>query len=167
MKVKYKDPKEIDKTRKHTRENNPMSNPLFRKKVSLSKIGKKNPMYGRSPIWHTCEYKGIEFRSSWEVEYAKLFDTLDINWEYESKRFIVGAFTYCPDFYLPDINAYVEVKGYFRNQTKAFYREFKESNPRVRWYMTKGITDAHKDATLSFLELCRNTGGNKQWKNLV
>jgi hypothetical protein len=58
-------------------------------------------------------YKGVPFRSSWEVRAAKALDALDIRWEYESRRIDLGTQTWAPDFYLPDMNAFWEVKGYF------------------------------------------------------
>lgn len=54
----------------------------------------------------------IKMRSSWEVLYAKYLDSLNLIWEYESKGFITDFGLYFPDFYLPELNEYREVKGY-------------------------------------------------------
>lgn len=57
-------------------------------------------------------YHGIEFRSKLEAKYAQAFDRLGIVWEYEGHgfRFDDGTY-YCPDFYMPNIDTYFEVKG--------------------------------------------------------
>lgn len=62
---------------------------------------------------HRSYYKGYAFRSSWEARAAQAMDALGIRWEYEAHRFDLGSQTYCPDFYLPDDDAYWEVKGYY------------------------------------------------------
>lgn len=58
------------------------------------------------------EYKGIKFRSKLEATYAKLFDYFDMNWMYEVEgyQFQDGTW-YLPDFYFPDQDLFVEVKG--------------------------------------------------------
>ena len=59
-------------------------------------------------------YHGIEFRSKLEARYATAFDKLGITWEYEGHGFAFDDGTwYCPDFYMPDIDTYFEVKGVF------------------------------------------------------
>ncbi len=57
-------------------------------------------------------YHGIEFRSKLEAKYAQAFDRLGIAWEYEGHGFRFDDGTcYCPDFYMPEIDTYFEVKG--------------------------------------------------------
>lgn len=57
-------------------------------------------------------YRGIEFRSKLEAKYAQAFDRLGIMWEYEGHGFAFDDGTwYCPDFYMPEIDTYFEVKG--------------------------------------------------------
>ena len=57
-------------------------------------------------------YRGIEFRSKLEAKYAQAFDRLGIVWEYEGHGFAFDDGTwYCPDFYMPEIDTYFEVKG--------------------------------------------------------
>lgn len=57
-------------------------------------------------------YEGIEFRSGLEARYAKLFDTLGIEWLYEPEGYHLSDGTnYLPDFYLPEQKQYFEVKG--------------------------------------------------------
>ncbi len=61
-------------------------------------------------------YKGYRFRSRLEARWAVFFDALGVKWEYEEEGFIVGdGIAYLPDFYLPNNQIWVEVKGGFDN----------------------------------------------------
>lgn len=55
-------------------------------------------------------YKGVRFRSRLEARWAALFDYYSILWVYEPDVFNTPSGRYLPDFLLPDIGAYVEVK---------------------------------------------------------
>lgn len=61
-------------------------------------------------------YNNTWFRSGWEAKYAEYLDKWSIKWEYEPHRFLLeieGKKTfYTPDFYLPEMNLYHEVKGW-------------------------------------------------------
>lgn len=57
------------------------------------------------------EYKGIQFRSKLEAQVAYFFDQCGITWQYEPDRLGDGDREYNPDFYLPETDDYVEVKG--------------------------------------------------------
>ncbi len=58
------------------------------------------------------KYKGYRFRSRLEARWAVFFDALEEPWEYEKEGFDLGeAGYYLPDFWLPRVNAWVEVKG--------------------------------------------------------
>ena len=70
------------------------------------------------------KYKNIYMRSSWEVKYAKYLDKKGIKWLYESKTFDLGETTYTPDFYLPESDTYIEIKGYLRKNSKNKIRLF-------------------------------------------
>ena len=76
-------------------------------------------------------YKGVPFRSSWEVRAAQSFDVLGIPWEYEARRFDLGTETYAPDFYLPEDQSYWEVKGYFGPQSQRTIGLFRERYPDI------------------------------------
>lgn len=66
------------------------------------------------------KYQDKWFDSKWEVIVAKYLDDLNIKWdrevtgieyEYEGKKHL-----YFPDFYLPEYDKYIEVKGYERKR---------------------------------------------------
>jgi len=50
-------------------------------------------------------------RSGWEIKVADYLTSKSINWYYEFKWLDLGNMKYLPDFYLPDINLFIEVKG--------------------------------------------------------
>lgn len=58
------------------------------------------------------EYNGRKFRSRLEARWAVLFDDLGIDYVYEPQgiEFEDGT-KYLPDFYLPELKAWFEVKG--------------------------------------------------------
>ncbi|MGW1744518.1 hypothetical protein ACWCRD_02650 [Streptomyces sp. NPDC002092] len=60
------------------------------------------------PSW----YAGITFRSKLEADWAATLDTHGVRWEYEPETITLpsGA-KYIPDFRLPDIGCWLEVKG--------------------------------------------------------
>ena len=57
------------------------------------------------------KYCGIQFRSRTEAKYCMLFNMFDVAWTYESRRFPLPSGSYLPDFYLPDWNTWLEIKG--------------------------------------------------------
>jgi hypothetical protein len=58
-------------------------------------------------------YKGRKFRSRLEARWAVFFDALGVQWEYEPEGFDLGeAGYYLPDFWLPDLDCWIEVKGH-------------------------------------------------------
>lgn len=72
---------------------------------------------GEVPAIET-HYAGCRFRSRLEARWAVFFDTLGIRWEYEPQGFAAtyrlslgaGTFPYLPDFWLPSLGIWAEVK---------------------------------------------------------
>lgn len=57
------------------------------------------------------EYRGYKFRSRLEARWAVAFDKLGLEWTYEEEGFELPSGRYLPDFFFPDLNTYVEIKG--------------------------------------------------------
>lgn len=55
-------------------------------------------------------YKGLKFRSRLEARVALFLDKCAIAWEYEPEGYVTKT-EYNPDFYLPDFDTWIEVKG--------------------------------------------------------
>lgn len=56
------------------------------------------------------KYKGINFRSRLEARWAVFFDSMFIKWEYEKEGYQLKSGWYLPDFWLPEMKIWVEVK---------------------------------------------------------
>ena len=141
-------------------------------KEKISKIwkGKKLPEEMKEKIkntvnkniennnWHlsfsksrTFEYKGIKFHGSWEVKFAKYLDNKNIKWErpYKTYKYIFENEThrYLPDFYLPEYNLYIEIKGY---PTFKDFSKWEQFTDNLDIYFgddlyNLGIIDSYKD----------------------
>jgi hypothetical protein len=57
------------------------------------------------------EYNGTLFRSKLEARTAKLLDRDGVEWVYEPEGLDCFGTWYLPDFFLPSINTFIEVKG--------------------------------------------------------
>ena len=100
-----------------------------------SKKGKDSHFYGK--IYHPkkikflYENKIFYFKSTWELKVANYFISKNINFLYEEKFFEMiidnKETTYTPDFYLPDINLFIEVKGYWRDDAIIKFNNFCET----------------------------------------
>ncbi len=53
----------------------------------------------------------------------------------EPKTFCLGNCTYTPDFYIPKWNCYIEIKGYWRNDTKYKFYKFKRIYSNINIYL--------------------------------
>lgn len=57
-------------------------------------------------------YAGVRFRSTLEADWAATLDALGIVWQYEPEAVrLPSGELYLPDFYLPEIATWLEVKG--------------------------------------------------------
>ena len=82
-----------------------------------------NNVSGRTPI---IEYNGFKLKGTWELETAKWLDKNNIKWtniidgfEYDWNG---SKHLYYPDFYLTEIDYYIEVKGYERERDRAKWK---------------------------------------------
>ena len=123
-----------------------------KQKISESMMGKhagsKNPMFGRSGkksptfgrimyIPNKVSYNNISMRSTWEVNFAMWLDLSNIKWKYEPKTFDLGDCTYTPDFYLPEFNSYIEIKGYFTDYARNKINKFKKLYNNINFKLYK------------------------------
>ena len=103
-----------------------------RRKKKKSKLWKsiKKVNYTR-----TSDGAVIQMDSSWEVKCAEKLDELGVKWErtediklkYIDKR--AQTRNYIPDFYLPDFDIYLEVKGYWTTPARWKMRSVMDRNP--------------------------------------
>jgi hypothetical protein len=77
-------------------------------------------------------YHGAKFRSKLEAQWAKFFTLIGQRWEYEPEKFHLSSGVYIPDFYLPDLRVYVEIKpnaDVLTNYDRDRYAELVLSHP--------------------------------------
>lgn len=83
-------------------------------------------------IIHPVSSLQVEFRSAYEKRVAVFFLKNRIKFYYECFTFKWGRRReYTPDFYLPNHNCFIEVKGNWASGTRKKYKEFREVFPRV------------------------------------
>lgn len=58
-------------------------------------------------------YRGHLFRSRLEARWAVFFENMGVDWVYEHQGFETAHGRYLPDFWLPRLNLYAEVKGQY------------------------------------------------------
>lgn len=115
--------------------------PELKKKRTLAII-RCNRDYGTRSKGGTRKDLGIYLRSRWEANMCRYYNFIGIKWLYESKIFYFndslligkkkikkGTLSYTPDFYLPELDIWVEVKGYLRDKSKVGLRRFKKYYP--------------------------------------
>jgi len=63
-------------------------------------------------------YKGHLFRSRLEARWAVVLDALGVKWHYEAEGYDLGADLgyYLPDFWLPELNTFLEIKAESPNE---------------------------------------------------
>ena len=110
----------------------------LRTKLIGRTTGTKNGRWGKPPkpgkgAWY-MKPNGLRvwLRSSYEIRVARALDSLSIEWLYESCRFVLKDRTYCPDFYLPESDEYLEVKGWFDPRSQETMRQFYEIYPHIK-----------------------------------
>ena len=104
-------------------------------------IKKKRRRRRRKKLWskksdYTClDGSIVSMDSTWEVACARRLDTLGIKWVRDPKMKL-GYVTrgsrkrnYIPDFYLPEHDIYIEVKGYWTDAARHKMKDVQIRNP--------------------------------------
>lgn len=98
----------------------------------------------------------MRWRSGWESNVARYFNHIGIKWEYEPVRFVFtnikrGTRGYTPDFYLPERDLFVEVKGNLPTTDMTRMRRFKKYWPE-EWAKLQVIPGSPNTAAAKFFE---------------
>lgn len=76
------------------------------------------------------EYNGYKFRSRLEARWAVFFDAAGIEYEYEPEgQETADGKKYLPDFYLPELDTHVEVKG----KREGYEKEILKLSQFIEW----------------------------------
>ena len=79
----------------------------------------------------------FSYDSSWELNFVKILEYLGVRWQRELETFkLSNGKNYTPDFYLPEFNMFIEIKGYWfpdkdgfsvsKEKTELFSKEYPE-----------------------------------------
>lgn len=106
-------------------------------KVGLNNSSKRCNIYK----WHYIKNrKRINMRSGYEVMFAEILDKENLCWEYEPKCFkLDNGKRYTPDFFLPEQNIWVDVKGKFKESSKEKIEEFRNLGHKIDVVFIKEI----------------------------
>lgn len=80
-------------------------------------------------------YGGAAFDGTWELKFAQWCDANAVHWERNTRSFpycFERSRQYTPDFYLPDANCYVEIKGWAYQFGKYDFLEFRSFD--AEWF---------------------------------
>lgn len=94
-------------------------------------------VYSRSRRGRRADLGGSFFRSAWEANVARWLTFHGRKWLYEPKTFWFetvrrGARSYTPDFFLPDENRYIEVKGWMDAKSRTKLKRMAKYFPDVQ-----------------------------------
>lgn len=152
--------KEIQEKAKQTNLKNlgvehPAQNKEIQKKMehtNLIKYGVENVMYSpeiaaraaRNQVQSTilCHWlsgEEVVCQASYEVAVVNYLTTNKIDYNWKPKMFLMpNGHTYTPDLYLPDLDLWIEIKGYFRKDAEEKWNWFhKEHKNSELWNETK------------------------------
>lgn len=85
-----------------------------------------------------CKSKNwLPFKSKWEKMFAKMLTVIAVDWKYEPEYFEIyiddKKRNWIPDFYLPEIDRYIEISTYNGDseQKKKKIQAFREQHPSI------------------------------------
>lgn len=117
---------------------NPMNDPEIKASIS----GENSYRFGKPPVpgivhLYQSPFQGIvKLNHRWELLFANYLDSIKEPWyhEYKTFRFTFNnkSSSYTPDFYLPNQDKYIEVKGRWIRDAKEKFEEFKKQHPEIK-----------------------------------
>ena len=107
---------------------------------------RRKKLWSKRSRYITADGREVEMDSSWEVLMAQRLDELGVRW-IRDNSLKLGYITrgrrkrkYIPDFYLPDHDLYIEVKGYWTDAARHKMKDVQDRNP-VRILILESIAD--------------------------
>lgn len=104
------------------------------------------------------KYNGFRFRSRLEARWAILFDAIGLKYEYEVEGFEMEGIRYLPDFYIPRLDRWFEIKAKPLNNYELKKCEefcFNKDNENIKFSVLVGLPEAVKIGnSLESLSMC-------------
>jgi len=99
------------------------------------------PSHGKKTYEILTPFQGLKKMFHWDYLLAKYMNEIDAPYLYEPQAFPIKInerdYTYTPDFFIPNLNIFIEIKGYWRGLGKEKSEEFLKSYPEhnyVVWF---------------------------------
>lgn len=96
---------------------------------------RRKKLWSKKSDYNCLDGSIVSMDSTWEVACARRLDELGIRWIRDPKMKL-GYVTrgrrkrnYVPDFYLPDLDVYIEVKGYWTDAARHKMKDVQARNP--------------------------------------
>jgi predicted transcriptional regulator len=116
--------------------------------------------WGRVSLYNTPNQGVVKMRSGWEVKTADYLTDNGIDWYYEDVWIDLGYTKYLPDFYLPDYNIFIEVKGRKKGtDVKKVFEARKYNNRILLW-------DGEELLKRGIIDNCGVSSVNKKYRDL-
>lgn len=98
--------------------------------------GRGHHLFGVTPPHRKrCVYRGVVYRSTYEVRFAQMLQRNRVKFAYEPRTFDLGSTTYTPDFYLSRYRLWCEVKGWLTAEAEKKLSLFRSRYPKERLAM--------------------------------
>lgn len=142
---------------------NPSSRPEVAEKISTSlKCWHATHSQPKKSFWSIGGYfkksdtESIWLRSTYETRYAHILKRSNIKWLYEEKAFYIPTIdaTYRPDFYLPEYDIWIEIKGYMSEIDKIKLTEFYKVYPHEILFIVYGIHIEQLENCIAPFNIC-------------
>ena len=116
------------------------------KRKRMTETNQTNYKYG------IREDLGFYCHSALEANYARFLKWFGMKYEFESDKCIFKLSNeklYICDFYLPELDMYIEMKGYLRPDAKEKLELFKKDYPNIKWRMIMQDSEEWKQIVVS------------------
>jgi len=110
----------------------------------------ENNKWGEHHKYFSKNKNHYHLKSRGEFRIAKLLDHLNIDWEYEPKRFLINSINrvYYPDFHLTNENIWIEVKFSKKQDTTKFFELLKQEDMNLVLLFNNDINMLEKECEL-------------------
>lgn len=112
------------------------------------------------------KYKGYKFRSRLEARWAKFFDAMDEQWEYEKEGYDLDGIWYLPDFWLPRFNCFVEVKGLEPTEAELSKARLLRDGGSAGIAIFQGLPTEYQGMLFGW-DISDSSGGSSEWSTIL
>jgi len=126
----------------------PESKAATSQKLSIALKGKSGGYREKGGRGKGCYYKEVWLDSTWEFALAQKLDELSVQWERDTGKHRFDYIdangkvrNYYPDFFIPSLDLYIEVKGYWTSETRHKMLSVKERHKHVKFLVLESLEE--------------------------